>query len=158
MAEGFKFAEIISNLNRVKREVPIKIANVTTNYFAQSFKKQAFGSQVWAEVERRKPDTKAYKYATKSERKSNILARTGTLRKAVQGSLKTANWDKIEFVVDVSAKTKSGYNYAAIHNEGGHAGRGKGFEMPKRQFIGDTQELRELQLKAYYNAIDKIWK
>jgi phage gpG-like protein len=30
--------------------------------------------------------------------------------------------------------------YAAIHNEGLRAGRGKGFKMPKRQFMGERVE------------------
>jgi len=33
--------------------------------------------------------------------------------------------------------------YAAVHNEGLQAGRGKGFTMPKRQFIGESKELNE---------------
>jgi len=33
--------------------------------------------------------------------------------------------------------------YAAVHNEGLRAGRGKGFTMPKRQFIGESQELTQ---------------
>lgn len=31
--------------------------------------------------------------------------------------------------------------YAAVHNEGLRAGRGKGFQMPRRQFIGESKEL-----------------
>lgn len=31
--------------------------------------------------------------------------------------------------------------YAAVHNEGLRAGRGKGFQMPRRQFIGKSKEL-----------------
>lgn len=31
--------------------------------------------------------------------------------------------------------------YAAVHNEGLRAGRGKGFQMPRRQFIGESREL-----------------
>ncbi|MDR3350718.1 MAG: phage virion morphogenesis protein [Prevotellaceae bacterium] len=31
--------------------------------------------------------------------------------------------------------------YAQVHNEGLRAGRGKGFQMPKRQFIGKSAEL-----------------
>ena len=31
--------------------------------------------------------------------------------------------------------------YAVVHNEGLKAGRGKGFIMPKRQFIGESAEL-----------------
>ena len=37
MAEGFQFDKIITNLNRVKSEVPRKVANVTLNYFVRSW-------------------------------------------------------------------------------------------------------------------------
>jgi phage gpG-like protein len=33
--------------------------------------------------------------------------------------------------------------YGKVHNEGLRAGRGKGFTMPKRQFIGDSAVLNE---------------
>lgn len=40
---------------------------------------------------------------------------------------------------DVVIETK--VPYAAVHNEGLKAGRGKGFQMPRRQFIGESKEL-----------------
>lgn len=33
--------------------------------------------------------------------------------------------------------------YAQVHNDGLRAGRGTGFEMPQRQFIGDSTELKK---------------
>jgi phage gpG-like protein len=37
----------------------------------------------------------------------------------------------------------SDVEYAAVHNEGLKAGRGAGFTMPKRQFIGESAELND---------------
>jgi phage gpG-like protein len=41
--------------------------------------------------------------------------------------------------------------YGRVHNEGLRAGRGTGFQMPKRQFIGDHPELR----KAIVSALER---
>jgi phage gpG-like protein len=136
----FNFDRVLQNFEHMKREVPLKVANASVNYFTNTWKKQGFGSDSW---QPRKKETK------KTQGKA-ILVGTGKLRKAVQGSLKLATFEKIQLVVDLP--------YAAVHNYGLHAGRGAGFEMPKRQFMGDNKELRELQIKTYKNAIDKIWK
>lgn len=140
MAQGFQFDKIITNLNRVKSEVPRKVANVTLNYFVRSWAKQGFDNHSWLP---RKMET------PKSQGKA-ILVGTGKLRRAVQGSLRLATWDKIQFVVDLP--------YAGVHNYGLSAGRGKGFTMPQRKFMGDGKELRDIQVKEYVRALNKIWK
>ena len=45
--------------------------------------------------------------------------------------------------------------YAEVHNTGGRAGRGRGFQMPRRQYMGDAEELRQkiiARLKAYMQS------
>lgn len=47
-------------------------------------------------------------------------------------------------VINNSVEFTSDTPYAAVHNEGLRAGRGKGFTMPKRQFIGDSPKVQEI--------------
>ena len=76
---------------------------------------------------------------------------SGTLRRAVVNSLQEANFKRIHFEVkDVV--------YAKVHNEGLRAGRGLGFQMPKRQFMGQTRKLGEIQMRVIDKTIDKIWQ
>ncbi|MEO0337595.1 MAG: hypothetical protein AAF242_00120 [Bacteroidota bacterium] len=45
-----------------------------------------------------------------------------------------------------------GLVYAGVHNEGLRAGRGEGFDMPKRQFVGKSQHL-ENRIKTKATAL-----
>ena len=46
--------------------------------------------------------------------------------------------------------------YASVHNFGERAGRGKGFQMPKRQFMGVSQELQQEVRQMVEQEIKKI--
>ena len=46
--------------------------------------------------------------------------------------------------------------YAAVHNEGLRAGRGKGFTMPRRQFIGKSKALDGKIRKIITTTINDI--
>jgi phage gpG-like protein len=52
--------------------------------------------------------------------------------------------------------------YAQVHNEGGRAGRGAGFMMPKRQFMpipGERNEKIDREMEKYFDdEMDKIFK
>lgn len=67
-----------------------------------------------------------------------ILVKRGHLRRSWDRSSKAYNM-RVEFV--------SPLPYAQVHNEGGKAGRGKGFTMPQRQMIGPSTEL-DRRIKA----------
>lgn len=47
--------------------------------------------------------------------------------------------------------------YAQVHNEGGKAGRGAGFIMPKRKFIGASVNLDRKIEKKVRRSLDKIF-
>jgi len=144
--DKFNFGDIIKRLEATKKDLPIKLANDTKNYFLSSWKKQGFDGQTWKE-----PLRKSIKGGG-SKNKSAILVQSGRLRRDVSNSLKQANWDKIIFKVDNP--------YAAIHNFGlmGKAFGKHSFKMPQRQFIGDTKELRNKQLELIKRSIGSIWK
>ena len=48
--------------------------------------------------------------------------------------------------------------YAQVHNEGGHAGRGAGFEMPQRQFMGPSEELNRKIEEKVTREMDQFFK
>lgn len=145
------------------RPLYVKLANQAQNYFVSSWRKQGWDGVSWKEVKRREPDTNAYKYPKKKglqRQTSPILVgagykkRGGTLRRAVSNMMSTAQYSTfgVKMIVNLP--------YAKIHNEGG---KGKAFgkhsfTMPKRQFIGQTRELTDKQLKLIKTEIDKIFK
>lgn len=120
-----------------------EIANNTVKYWLKSFKRQAWLSKSWKQVQRRTPGTAAYKYPKRkglSRRTKPILSGKGTLRRAVGNSVKTAGFKKIRFEIPLA--------YAEVHNEGLKMKNGR--RMPKRQFMGYSRELN-----AETNAIIK---
>ena len=145
MANKFNFDRVIANLERVKNDVPKLLANETKNYFVkESFNKQEWNGVKWKDVKRRDKEGS-------SSNNSAILVQSGKLRRAVVNSLQSATFNKIHFEVkDVP--------YAQVHNEGLRAGRGAGFQMPKRQFMGQTKKLSEIQRAVIDKAINKIWQ
>jgi len=162
-ASSLNFTQVRQKLEQSKRELLVLLPNQAQNYFLDSFKKQGFDGQPWKEVQRREDGTKAYKYPkTKGfqRRTSPILVgagyrvRGGTLRRAVSNMSRTAQIQTNGFrmVVDLP--------YAKIHNEGldGKAFGKHAFKMPKRQFIGQTTELTQLQTKLITKTIDRVWR
>src|SRR5207253_1131600 len=86
------------------------------------------------------------------KRTRNILQGKGSgrLRKDVANSVKVATWEKIVLIVNNP--------YGKVHNDGGRAGRGKGFDMPQRQYVGDSPRLRRKLRDKMKKVIDDIWK
>lgn len=50
----------------------------------------------------------------------------------------------------------SGKAYARVHNDGLRAGRGKGFQMPKRQFMGEHPELNKMIIEELERKLKQI--
>lgn len=73
----------------------------------------------------------ARKKRDKNPARRALLVKTGTLKgHALKGRVRTG---AVEFVFPLA--------YERVHNEGLMAGRGKGFKMPKRQFVGESKVL-----------------
>jgi len=87
--------------------------------------------------------TKAYKYAKPSARTRHILVKSGALRRAVNNSIRSATFNRVELIVGVP--------YAEYHNEGTKS-------IPKRQFMGDSVILRRKQIQLINKEVDKIWQ
>jgi len=160
MSTKFNFEEVIKRLQAAERETLVLLSNQAQNYFLSSFKNQGFDGKPWQEVQRRIEGTNAYKYPkTKGlqRRTSPILVgagfkiRGGTLRRAVSSMADTAQittsggggTSKLRMVVDL--------DYAKYNNEGGG-------HLPKRQFVGQTAQLTEMQLAKIKEITKRIFK
>jgi len=168
MSTKFNFEEVIKRLQAAERETLVLLSNQAQNYFLSSFKNQGFDGKPWQEVQRRNsgkdPRTgkqyPAYLYPkTKGlqRRTSPILVgagfkiRGGTLRRAVSSMADTAQittsggggTSKLRMVVDL--------DYAKYNNEGGG-------HLPKRQFVGQTAQLTEMQLAKIKEITKRIFK
>lgn len=148
---GFNFDRVIRNFEQLKRTVPVKVANLSVNYFTDTFKKGGFDGKAWQEVQRRLPGTKPYKYPLKKDlgRRSRAILigkGSGRLRRAVNTSLRQATWEGVKLVVDGGL-----FPYAKRHNEGL-----KG--MPQRTFMAESKELNEKTKQLIIKEVDKIWR
>ncbi|CAB4131001.1 hypothetical protein UFOVP129_42 [uncultured Caudovirales phage] len=157
MANKFNFEEVTKRLQQAERETIVLLSNQSQNYFLSSFRKQGWDGENWKEVQRRTPDTKAYKYPkTKGlqRRTSPILVgagfkvRGGTLRRAVSNMARTAEVSnnngnaRLRMIVDL--------DYAKYNNEGTN-------HNPKRQFVGQTAELTDMQMKKIDEIIKRVF-
>ena len=56
----------------------------------------------------------------------------------------------------IGIKGSKPQKYASVHNYGLRAGRGKGFKMPKRQFMGESKTLNRKIVRLIKKRIKKI--
>jgi phage gpG-like protein len=150
----FNLQQVKANLERTKRELPMKLSAQAENHFAESFTKGGLDEYKWKEVNRRIDGTKEYKYKPKGISESAwhsnpILVGTGTLRRKVARSAVERTFQRIRLQVDLP--------YAAIHNEGSQAGRNHASTIPARPFMKQTVTLTSMQTDLIREYMDKIW-
>jgi hypothetical protein len=142
----FNISEVKKRLELTKRVIPIKLAKMTENHFVGHFTDQSFEGVKW-EIPKRKiagtPEYKYPKFKGLGRRTSNILVRSGALRRATSNSIRVATWQEIKLI--------NGIPYAIYNNEGTD-------KIPARPFMKDSPQLRKKQLSLYKTEIDKIWK
>lgn len=110
------------------------------NHYKKSFINGGFTDEGFVAWQKRK--------RTKGNQGRAILVKTGRLKRSLVAR-KSGRY---------AVKITSNVPYANVHNEGLRAGRGKGFTMPKRQFVGYSGMLSakiELRLR---NKIQRIFK
>ena len=117
----------VADFNKLSRVLPIKLAAETENHFRKGFEQG--GGQ-----------TDASKSGWSSRKKSEsggrrgLLIKSGTLRRDVKQRMATFH----KTIIATSTITQK---YADVHNSGLRSGRGSGFTMPKREFIGKSSIL-----------------
>jgi len=134
---------------KAKKAVLEQIKVAALEHFDDNFNDQGFDGQSW------KP-RKEPKYGVKSWDKWNsgravLIGRGG--QGGLRGSVKGRVHPRLGIVRISSDKV-----YAAVHNEGLRAGRGSGFMMPKRQFIGDSSALMKKIEAIIHRNIKPILK
>ena len=131
--------------NLMNRVLPIKIGATAKAHFQENFEKGGFvnnGLQKWKPAKRITLGKKGAgsNYKTLFSARNNLFSSTSYTPGNAQ--------------VTIQNKTP----YAAVHNEGMKAGRGKGFIMPKRQFIGKSAELEKKATTIIENELRTILK
>jgi len=117
-------------------------ANIAVEKFKENFAQEGFFGERWQEVQRRQPGTKAFKAVSKKHPVRNIdtiLHKTGNLRDSI-GYRTEGNGRAVVY---------SDTAYGRFHNEGD----GK---IPKRQFIGENQQLSDHIAQELEKRISKI--
>jgi phage gpG-like protein len=106
---------------------------MAVNHFTKSFRDGGFTDE---SLETWKPRKRAERGKSRA-----VLVKSGRLRRSLR-SRRLGN---------LAVKIMTDVPYARVHNNGERSGRGKGFKMPKRQFIGYSGKLNR-QIIAF---IDK---
>jgi phage gpG-like protein len=128
----------------------VDVGNTAKVFFVESFRKQGFDDktvQKWKPRKRTTYKTKRGKVVDDTTRA--ILVKTGDLRRSIIRN--PANRAAL------TVKISTDLVYAKVHNDGLRAGRGKGFNMPKRQFIGDSYNLNEKVKAVIVKRLDKVF-
>jgi phage gpG-like protein len=135
------------------------VGNAAVSWFKKNFQNQAWGRVKWREVQRREPGSKAYKYNAKhhpSRTTRKILTGdTGDLGRSIE--IMEAKDGTVTIWTNPSM-FRSKEPYGRVHNEGLRAGRGSGFTMPRRQFMGENPELNDIIVKKLQEQLEKISK
>lgn len=121
------FRQLQRQLATIEQQVLRDVIQVEAEAFhAENFRKEGFtdtGFTPWAP--RKRPD--------KNPARRALLVKSGAMRRhATKGSVRGK---QVDFTFPLA--------YMKVHNEGGKAGRGKGFQMPKRQFVGKSAVLEQ---------------
>lgn len=112
------------------------IGRMARDHFKDNFQTESWQRKKWKEVKRRQStwtrNGKSIPNPTKGAARSRkiLTGSTGDLGRSIDYDIKAG---KVTISSDLI--------YAAVHNYGLRAGRGSGFVMPQRQFIGDDPKL-----------------
>lgn len=135
------FWKKVNAWRRLKKTLPKKIANTAKNHFTDSFKQGGFTDTSFkAWVPRKSPDR------GRSRGNRAVLVKSGALRRDVR--VKRADFSNIKLAASLP--------YAPVHNFGLRAGRGKGFKMPIRKFIGKSYVLERKLLNQIEYELNKL--
>lgn len=111
---------------KLKRELPLIVANKAKNHFIDGFRRGG------GKTDKSRAGWQARKRADKQKGSRAILVKSGTLRNDLDIRKTTFS----EIVLGTQDTV-----YASVHNNGERAGRGAGFQMPQREFLGDSRAL-----------------
>jgi phage gpG-like protein len=135
-------------------------ANTAVGLFKENFQTESFFGQKWQEVKRRQ-DT----WVRSGKAVRNPIQGAGRIRKILTGA--TGDLGRSIEVKEASGGQAviwskpeafgSKQPYGAVHNEGLPAGRGAGFRMPRRRFMGDHPQLRQAVAESLERKLREIF-
>ena len=134
----FKFGAKLREVARIKQTIGTKLSNEAVNHFKGNFRAQGF---VDSTIEKWQPRKKA-------DPGRAILVKSGRLRNSIRVTKKTVK--EIRIGSDVV--------YAPVHNYGLKAGRGKGFRMSVRKFLGKSAVLTAGHKRILTREFGKVFK
>ncbi len=132
----------LNGLKKVFKQLPHIAGNAAVEVSQKSFAQEQFAdkgkSSKWAP--RKKGGS-----GNRSDRRG-LLIKTNDLQKSIDYQ---AGDGQVAIGTDKP--------YAQVHNEGGRAGRGAGFIMPKRKFMGNSPEI-DAEIEKYLDKeMDKLF-
>lgn len=137
---------------------PTIAGKTAVSYFKKNFQNEAWGRVKWQEVKRRTLGTAAFRTAARNHpsrtTRKILTGDTGDLARSIEVKYVS----KGEVVVWTAPSAFAKEPYGRVHNEGLRAGRGSGFIMPKRQFMGESEELNALIISEIERKLKQIAK
>ncbi len=130
----------------INHDLPMAIGKKAVDLFTENFQKEGFqdnGVKPWKQVQRRIRNVRGAAGSRKI-----LTGKTGDLGRSIQYEVTSPG--EVAVFSDVI--------YADVHNEGLRAGRGAGFQMPKRQFIGESADLDRIIEEEIEKTLNSILK
>lgn len=143
----------------VENAAPIIVGNIAVRLFKENFQNEGFFGEKWQEVKRRqatwKRNGKTVKNPITGARRMRpiLTGDTGDLGRSIE--VKEAANSRAVIWTNPDAFT-SREPYGKVHNEGLRAGRGAGFTMPRRQFIGQHEKLMQAITDGLQNKLKTV--
>ena len=144
--------KLLNHLERFEKKVPQMVSemgSIALKHFTESFSNQGFTDNTLVKWQPRKSTRyrqRSGKIVDDTTRGVLIGKGTANLRK-----LRRVNIDRYTIAIKNNQATDK---YARVHNDGLRAGRGKGFMMPKRQFMGHSSVMSR-KIRTKLNSIIK---
>lgn len=136
--------DLIKTTEKFKKTVVRKIANLAKNHYLEGFRRG--GKQ----TDKSRNGWKERKLKNKKNRGRAILVKSGNLFRDLDVRKTTFE----EIVLGTSSLTE---DYASVHNDGGMSGRGQGFQMPQREFLGSSRKLDAKIKRKIFQELKKAY-
>jgi phage gpG-like protein len=137
----------------IGKRLPERVKDELQKVVDTSFQNEQYQNKKSSKWKGRKKDAEGSK--AREERRA-LLVKTGKLIAAAEAEVISSNTVAMR-IADEQASV-----YAPVHNEGLRAGRGAGFQMPKRQFMpvpGEANDELDKQVEKWMDdEMDKIFK
>jgi len=147
-----QLAEMTVEIKRLNDKAPRIFGKIAVDIYTRNFQREGFlnnGLQPWQEVKRRQGGTKGAAASRKI-----LTGETGNLGRSFDYQ---AEKSKVRIYND--ALSAGGFPYGTVHNEGvSNAGRLRNVTIPKRQIIGESEELNQACQAEIDRKLKSIFK